>query len=111
LWLKEGDACTRFFHIYAIGRQRKNFVTHLKVDDVLLSEQADKAHVVDCFFDHPLGSAPKRGQFIDLYFLEAKFTEGEVWQVIKSQEQDKALGLDGFTGRFYTSVGQSSRPT
>jgi hypothetical protein len=73
-------------------------VTHLKVDDVLLSEQADKAHVVDCFFDHLLGSAPERGQFIDLYFLEAKFTEGEVWQVIKCQEQDKALGLDGFTG-------------
>ena len=99
LWLKEGDACTRFFHIYASGRRRKNFVAHLKVDDVLVSEHKAKARVVDDFFENLLGSSPERGFSVDLDFLglpthdlsslEEEFTEEEVLKVIKGQELDK----------------------
>jgi hypothetical protein len=32
LWLREGDACTRFFHTQASHRRRKNFIGHLLVD-------------------------------------------------------------------------------
>jgi hypothetical protein len=31
LWLQEGDACTRFFHLHASHRRRKNFIGHLTV--------------------------------------------------------------------------------
>ncbi|KAM0924223.1 hypothetical protein ACQ4PT_005019 [Festuca glaucescens] len=111
-WLKEGDACTRFFHLQANHRRRKNFIPHLRVDGVLVADQDDKARVVDDFFEQLLGSAPERGFSLDLDFLgvrthdlsdlEAPFSEEEVWSVIKSQEPDKAPGPNGFTGRFYT---------
>ncbi|KAM0833253.1 hypothetical protein ACQ4PT_064373 [Festuca glaucescens] len=90
LWLKEGDACTRFFHVYASGKRQKNFVAHLKVNDVLISEHADKAFAVDEFYDQMLGVAPDRRHTVDLDYLglptqdlsghEAEFTEEEVWQ-------------------------------
>jgi hypothetical protein len=34
LWLREGAACTRFFHLHASHRRRKNFIGHLVVDNV-----------------------------------------------------------------------------
>jgi hypothetical protein len=30
IWLKEGDTCTRFFHLRANKRKRKNFIPYLK---------------------------------------------------------------------------------
>ena len=36
----------------------------------------------------------------DLSILEAPFSEKEVWATIKDMPVDKALGPDGFTGRF-----------
>jgi hypothetical protein len=39
----------------------------------------------------------------DLSELELPFSEEEVWEVIRSQELDKSLGPDGFTGTFYTA--------
>ena len=68
LWLKEGDACTQFFHVYASGRCRKTHIVHLKVDGVLLSEHEDKAHAMDCFF-HLLCSSPDHGFSLNLYSL------------------------------------------
>jgi hypothetical protein len=50
LWLREGDACTRFFHLHASHRRRKNFIGHLIVDDVRITEHADKAEAVDSFY-------------------------------------------------------------
>ena len=37
----------------------------------------------------------------DLSHLETLFSEDEVWAVIRELPNDKALGPDGFTGRFY----------
>ncbi|KAM0922155.1 hypothetical protein ACQ4PT_006380 [Festuca glaucescens] len=37
-WLAEGDACTKFFHLHANHRRRKNFIAQLKVDGVLVSD-------------------------------------------------------------------------
>jgi hypothetical protein len=51
LWLREGDACTHFFHLHASHRRRKNFIGHLIVDDVRISDHADKAEAVDSFYD------------------------------------------------------------
>jgi hypothetical protein len=51
LWLREGDACTRFFHLHASHRRRKNFVGHLVVDNRRVTEHDEKAKAVDIFFD------------------------------------------------------------
>ncbi|XP_071677125.1 uncharacterized protein [Lolium perenne] len=70
------------------SKRRKNFIAHLKVDGVLVSDQEDKANAVDVFFEELLGSAPDRPHSLDLDFL------GKL---------DKAPGLDGFSGRFYVA--------
>jgi hypothetical protein len=49
LWLKEGDACTHFFHTHASHRRHKNFIMHLMVDDRRVTDHADKAEAVDFF--------------------------------------------------------------
>jgi hypothetical protein len=68
-WLSEGDACTKFFHLHANHRRRKNFIVHLQVDGVLISEQEDKAQAVDAFYEQLLGSCPKHGFGLDLDYL------------------------------------------
>jgi hypothetical protein len=42
---------------------------------------------------------------LDLADLEQPFTEEEIWATIKQLPSDKALGPDGFTGRFYNPAG------
>jgi hypothetical protein len=113
MWLSECDACTKFFHLHANHRCRKNFIAHLKVDGVLVADQEEKSKAVDSFYEHLLGSCPDRGFSIDLNFLgmqehdlaelKSPFSMEEVWNVVKTQELDKAPGPDGFTGRFYIS--------
>jgi hypothetical protein len=110
-WLAEGDACTKFFHLDANHRRRKNFIAHLKVDGVLEAEQEKTANAADAFYFNLLGTAPEREFSLDLDFLGVRshdlseldrpFTEEEVWAVVRSQELDKAPGPDGFSGRFY----------
>ena len=33
LWLKEGDMNMRFFHLSTLKRQRKNWITEIKLDN------------------------------------------------------------------------------
>jgi hypothetical protein len=111
-WLSEGNACMRFFHLHANHRRRKSFIAHLQVDGVLISDQDDKSKVVDSFYEKLLGTCLERGFDLDLEYLgmqshdlselEVPFMEEEVWDVIRSQDLDKAPGPDGFTSRFYT---------
>ena len=113
MWLQEGEACTKFFHMHASHRRRKNFIDELKVDGRMLTAHEDKAEAIDDFYDQLLGSAPDR-QFTldidelqlpvhDLDHLEAPFSEEEVWEAVKSQALDKAPGPDGFSGLFYVA--------
>lgn len=112
-WLAEGDACTKFFHLHANHRRRKNFIAHIKVDGVLVSDQDEKTDAVDSFYGDLLGSSPERPFSLDLGYLgvqshdlsdlDEAFTEEEVWGVIRSQELDKAPGPDSFSGRFYVA--------
>jgi hypothetical protein len=41
--------------------------------------------------------------YLDLSELGRPITEEEVWDAIRDLPLDKALGPDGFTGRFYMS--------
>jgi hypothetical protein len=111
--LREGDTCTRFFHLHASHRRRKNFIEHLVVDNVRVTEHNEKAEAVDSFFDNLLGGMDERPFSLDLDYpglpsldlqhIDGAFTEEEVWTAIKGMPLDKCPGLDGFSSRFFLS--------
>jgi hypothetical protein len=93
LWLKEGDTQMSF------------------VDEgtVVLDEGA-KADLLYSFFHSVLGTPSTCSNSLNLDALNLRhldsdglgerFTEDEVWNVIRSLMSDKASGLDGFITRF-----------
>jgi len=110
-WLKDGDANTALFHAHVRHRKRKNFISQIIVDDQVLTSHGDKAVAIYDFYDQLLGTSGQRDltinleelnlSQIDLADLELPFSEDEVWNTIKHLPLDKALGPDGYTGRFY----------
>lgn len=111
LFLAEGDANTKFYHLQACHRNRKNRIDSLRVQgmEVISDSAMDNAlydyivSIVGANFDssrrldlHALG-VPSA----DLSALEDLFIEDEVWSVIFDLPNDKAPGPDGLTGIFY----------
>jgi hypothetical protein len=92
LWLREGDACTRFFHTQASHKRHKNFIGHLLVDGRRVTNHVDNAEVVDSFFVDLLGTSMDRPFSLDLDYLgipsidlseiDGEFTMDEVWNVM-----------------------------
>lgn len=61
LWLKEGDAPTKFFHLHANSRRKKKFIRSLqKNDGVLAFDEETKADIAFQHFDAILGTPPSR---------------------------------------------------
>jgi hypothetical protein len=93
--------------------RKKHFIAKLKVDDRIITTHEDKAANILEFYSGLFGSDCTWGWTIDLdrlnipvyklEILDVPFTEDEVWNTIKQLPSDKALGPDGFTGRFYKS--------
>jgi hypothetical protein len=112
-WLKEGDACTKFFHLHANHQRRKNHIASLLVDGVTLVAEADKVEAAFKYYEAILGSELPRTAVLDfselglprldLSELGRPISEEEVWAAIQDLPLDKAPGPDGFTGRFYRS--------
>jgi hypothetical protein len=111
LFLAEGDANTKFYHLQACHRNRKNRIDSLRVQgmEVISDSAMDNAlydylvSIVGANFDssrrldlHALG-VPSA----DLSALEDLFIEDEVWSVIFDLPNDKAPGPDSLTGIFY----------
>jgi hypothetical protein len=68
-WIKEGDANTKFFHIHARHRKRKNFVAKLIEGDHILTEHGEKAAAVDQFYNNLIGQSGHRNRRIVLEAL------------------------------------------
>jgi hypothetical protein len=111
LWLREGDACTHFFHTQASHRRRKNFIGHLMVDNRRVADHVNKVEAVDSFFGELLGSSVDRPFSLDLDFLripsidlrhiDGEFSMEEVWKAVKGMPLDKCPGPDGFSACFF----------
>jgi hypothetical protein len=120
LWLKEGDASTKFFNAHANGRCHRNCVRSLMVDSEVVVSEEHKADATFCYFDQILGTLSPRSNSISLDLLNlpcldpagmgARFTEAEVWATIKGLPPDKSPGSDGFTTRFLQVSWELIRP-
>ena len=111
LWLREGDANTRFFHAKASARRRKNFIHRVEFDNVVHTEQEGKLDAFWQFFHQLLGQPRPRQHTLNLQALdiqplnlsdqEAPITPEEVLAAISDLPSDKAPGSDGFTALFF----------
>jgi hypothetical protein len=111
-WLRAGDANTRFFHVKANGRRRKNFIHSLSREggtDAI--SQEEKRQVVDAHFHAILGTTPLPSATfnweslglpsLDLSALDADFSLAEIHDAVKAMPSDKAPGPDGFISNFF----------
>lgn len=111
LFLKEGDANTKFFHLQACHRGRQNRIEALQVDGAVVSDPQALHVAAFNFFNSLLGTDFVRTRRLDLHALgiptlplhdlDVEFTVDEVWETIKDMPNDKAPGPDGFTTLFY----------
>lgn len=107
-WLKEGDACTKFFHLKVNGRRRKNFTPSLKrKNGTLVWTHKEKEQELLEHFVSMMGKKVPRGctfnwEELDLSTvegmqLERAFTLEEIKQAVLQLPAEKAPGPDGFT--------------
>jgi hypothetical protein len=110
LWLSEGDASMHFFHCHANAQRRKKHIHSLRDN----GRQEDKTEAAFHFFNELLGKAPAHSISFNLKLLGLpscnlaelcdRFTEEEVWSVIRSLPSDKSPGPDGYTAQFLQST-------
>ena len=111
LYLAEGDANTRFYHLQACHRRRRSRIDSLMVDGMQVVQDRQMADALFNFYNNLLGTDFARSRrfdlqaiglpSLDLAALERMFTEEEVRAVISELPSHKAPGPDGFTGLFY----------
>jgi hypothetical protein len=90
MFLPEGDANTKIFHLQSCHRGRQNLVTHLIHDNMTVVDESEKAHVVFQHFDQVLGCYEQRSHRLDLNTiglpsnslpgLDHCFTTEEIWR-------------------------------
>jgi hypothetical protein len=110
LWLKKGDAPTKFFHVHANSWRRRNFIRSVERDGQVLVTEDSKAQAFFEFFDTVMGTLLSWRCAINLNHLGLlclvlsqlgeRFTKEELWAIIKSLSPDKAPCPDCFTARF-----------
>jgi hypothetical protein len=119
----EGDANTRFFHLVANGKHRKQHIYRLEDDQgVVVSVDRLKSHITNYYktlFGTPeqMEVALMEDQILDIPqvtpeendILIVDFTEYEVREAILQMEHNKAPGPDGFPVEFYQVFGGDQR--
>lgn len=110
-YLREGDTNTKFFHLRASARRRKNFIYMLKHGSAWAITHDEKRPIVQNHFESTMRQPSMRVKDFqwDALRLIARelntfgnpFTDSEVLNATKQILVDKAPCLDGFTGLFY----------
>ncbi|GKV31782.1 hypothetical protein SLEP1_g40447 [Rubroshorea leprosula] len=115
LWLKEGDANTKFFHRSVKGRWRRNEVNSIRINGVQLIEvetiKQETAKYFQDLFAEEQWSRPKLDGIsfkqisrTDNETLIAAFSEQEIKEAIWDCDSSKSPGPDGFNFRFVKTM-------
>lgn len=112
-YLREGDANTKFFHLKANGRRRRNFIQRLKTGNNWAVTHSQKQQIVQEHFGNVMSTPPTRTRTlnwdklhfpaVDLTGIDNPFSDKEIQNAIAALPKDKAPGPDGFTGLFFKS--------
>jgi exonuclease III len=110
-WIKEGDANTKFFHLRANGRRRKNHIPALAGPSGPVHDHDAKAQILLEHFTSLLGTRGESSRDLnwesiglprlDLVHLEAQFSVDELKSAVDQLHGENAPGPDGFIGNFY----------
>jgi retron-type reverse transcriptase len=116
-WLKEGDVNSKFFHIKANTRRRKNYIHSLQTLSGVAVSAQDKEEELFRFFKERLGTNFQRTlslnwsllhllhlPSLDLNELEEDIAEEELKSIIFDLPPKKAPGPDGFIGAFFKTA-------
>ncbi|GKV45492.1 hypothetical protein SLEP1_g52564 [Rubroshorea leprosula] len=115
MWLKEGDANTKFYHRSVKGRWRRNEINSIQINGEQFRGVSEiREGVVKYFkglFTEEEWQRPKLDGINfrqladkDNDFLMAKFTEEEIQNVVWDCDSTKSPGLDGFNFRFIKTM-------
>lgn len=112
--LRDGDACTKYFHLQACHRWRKNYLFAITHQGHTFSEEEAKAGLVFSYYNDLLGKPFYHQHHIDLSHLDlprldlddqaSPFSADEVARIVQETPPDRAPGLDGFNGAFYRAA-------
>ncbi|XP_042477770.1 uncharacterized protein LOC122059150 [Macadamia integrifolia] len=113
-WLKEGDRCSRFFHVMTRIKRSKNTIRCITTEDGVdisardqmgsyLAEYYETFHKKVDLEDHPqiFNCIPRILQNSDQVMLDAIPSEEEIKRAVWDLDPDISLGPDGFTGAFF----------
>ncbi|GKU90554.1 hypothetical protein SLEP1_g4537 [Rubroshorea leprosula] len=111
MWLKEGDANTKYFHRSAKGRWRRSEILCIRINGVRHTGVAEIKNEVAKYFEELFteekwerpklhGIDFKRISEVDNDILTAAFSKKEVKEVVWECESSKSPGLDGFNFKF-----------
>jgi len=112
-FLGEGDANTKFFHLQACHRNKKNRIANLQSEGVWFSAEEAKRDLIYDYYKNILGKPFQRQHSLhladllpqlDLTGIDVCFTEEEVWETISELPADRAPGPDGFPRAFYKAA-------
>jgi hypothetical protein len=113
IWMMLGDANTKYFHMVANQRKKKNCIHSLQSNVGVPISQEGKQKVAFEHFNAHIGTHIPWGcslnldnlswPSIPLHCLEEKISEAELLATIQASPKEKALGLDGFIGLFFST--------
>ena len=102
-YLREGDANTKFFHLKANARRRKNYIQRLMNGRKWAVTHADKMRTIMNHLSAIMGTPPPRTSDlnweqlhvpeVDLSMLDAPFTEEEILATISQLPRTKRQAL------------------
>lgn len=110
--LKEGDANTKYYHIKASGRKKKNHLSFIQNNGEEIVGDKNLIEHVTCFYKNLFGPPEVTSLKIDRIecdqisshdrdFLTAEFTLEEIHAAVFGMKHNKAAGPDGFPAEFY----------
>ncbi|XP_071728196.1 uncharacterized protein [Rutidosis leptorrhynchoides] len=113
-WNLEGDENSKYFHNYIKRSINKNNIRGISLNGSLSEDPNIIKNEALKYFESLFKSKKRKGKcpfenephrsYItqeDNLFLEARFSENEVWNALQDCESSKASGPDGFNMKFF----------